>query len=185
MHRFHHRSDFSIRLAFNDRANNPVSLAEADFDFWFMTRPGARVFLAASRAGITNGCRILDDGSVLVILDDHHLPPGQIHADLKLHLVSHDHPDGANDINLRITVPVELTDSPCPAGHHDHAAPTDPIIVNVTIPANACDLVHHVTRRELDDAIKSITLDVPEAATEGDIDPIIRMFSLESSNVQP
>lgn len=197
MFRINHHSDFALRLVFSDADRLPVKMNGVDFDFWFSTKPGAAVFFAASRAGICNACEILDDGSVLVRFDSHRLQPGQLQADFAIHSDDESMPDGKNDIRLRPVIPVELTDSPFPnpscdrhgpkrpPHHHGPFPPDDPpglsasnpIIVNITIPLHRPDLSHHVTRDELETALKSFALSIDvNPADKADIDPILKMF---------
>ncbi len=188
MNRIPHRSDFKLRLAFSDADKLPVSMKGVDIDLWFSTKPGAAVFFAAVRSGICNGCEILDDGSLLVSFDDHRLAPGQLHADIAIHSDDESMPDGKNDIHLKPAIPLELTDSACSRPSHPFGKPCDsvqpggmqPILVNITIPMKRPNLSHHVTKDELDKAILGMaqTLEIPKEADEGDIRPIIEMYSI-------
>lgn len=182
MNRIPHRSDFKLRLAFNDADKAPVSMKNCDIDLWFSTRPGAPVFFAACRSGICNNCELLDDGSLLVIFDDHRLQPGQLNAQIAIHSDDEAMPDGKNDIHLKPAIPVELTDQLCSRPGRPSAAQSQigqPILVNITIPMRRPNLSHHVTRDEMEKAIAgmSSTLKIPETAEEADIQPIISMFA--------
>ncbi|MCM1522787.1 MAG: hypothetical protein NC039_09080 [Muribaculaceae bacterium] len=167
MNRIPHRSDFTIRFAFSDADSLPVSMKAVDFEMWFMTKPGAGVFMAAQRLGICTGCEILTDGSVLVRFDDHHLPPGQLACDIAIHSDDENMPDGKRDIRVRPVIPVELTEGTLPGTCHRPraAAPSPggegwggaaPILVNVKIPFSRPVLSRHITKSELDDAIMQL-----------------------------
>ena len=161
MNRITHRSDFLIRFAFSDADKFPVSMKGVDFEAWFMTRPGDSVFMAACRVGICRNCEILDDGSLLVRFDDHHLPPGQLSADFSIHSDDEAMPDGKRDIRIRPVIPVELVEGTLPGSclrPHGHPGPDgdNPILVNVTIPMHRPNLSRHVTQDELDKAVQSI-----------------------------
>lgn len=186
MNRIPHRSDFRIRLAFSDADRLPVSMAGVDIDLWFSTRPGAPVFFAGCRSGVCNSCEILDDGSLLVMFDDHRLAPGQISADFAIHSDDESMPDGKRDIHIKPPIPIELTDSTCSRPSRPGIPQKDtgqPILVNVTIPISRPNLSHHVTRDELQKALKGMaaTLDVPKIAGDDEISPIISIFSATDS----
>lgn len=163
MNRIAHKSDFLIRFAFSDADRLPVSMKGVDFEAWFSTRPGAPVFMAAQRLGITTNCEILDDGSMLVRFDDHHLAPGQLAADFAIHSDDEAMPDGKRDIRIRPAIPVELVEGTMPGSCRrqniafdiDHSRP-EPILVNVTIPLHRPDLSRHVTHDELQAAVKAL-----------------------------
>lgn len=197
MNRIAHKSDFLIRFAFSDADRLPVSMKGVDFEAWFMTRPGATVFMAAQRLGITTNCEILDDGSLLVRFDDHHLPPGQLAADFAIHSDDEAMPDGKRDIRIRPVIPVELVEGTLPGScrHPGQAFDIDnhsrePILVNVTIPLHRPDLSRHVTHDELQKAVSALQKSIDEirpcdmtVATDEEIKSIYEIFSTE--NIKP
>lgn len=161
MNRIPHKSDFTIRFAFSDADSLPVSMKAVDFEMWFMTKPGAGVFMAAQRLGICTYCEILTDGSVLVRFDDHHLPPGQLTCDIAIHSDDENMPDGKRDIRIRPVIPVELTEGTLPGSchrppSHEGREGEGLILVNVKIPFSRPVLSRHITKTELDDAIMQL-----------------------------
>lgn len=158
MNRIPHKSEFNIRFAFSDTDSLPVSMKGVDFEMWFMTKPGAGVFMAAQRLGICTFCEILDDGSVLVRFDDHHLAPGQLTCDISIHSDDENMPDGKRDIRIKPALPVELVEGVMPGTCHRLPPKVDggPILVNVRIPFSRPVLSRHVTKTELDDAISQL-----------------------------
>ncbi len=175
MQRISHNTDLSLRLVFSDADNAPVQMNDVDFDMWFTTRSGAEPFLAACRSGIYLNCEILPDCSVMVHLDNHRLKPGIIKAQMTIHTDSEVMPDGCHDIRINQTIPVELIESHCTHHGHNHT-PQAPIIVNVTLPLHRPNLTHHVTQKELDDALKGLNVNL--SAKDADIKEIIALYDI-------
>lgn len=174
MHRIPHNTDLSIRLVFSDADNAPVQMNGVDFDIWFTTRAGTEAFLAACHSGIYLNCEILPDCSILVHLDNHRLAPGTLRTQIIIHADSEVMPDGCHDIRLSQNLPVELVDSHCMHHGHNHA-PQAPVIVNITLPLHRPNLTHHITQKELDDALKGFNINL--AAKDDDIAEIIAIYS--------
>lgn len=196
MNRIPHRSDFLIRFAFSDADKLPVSMKGVDFEAWFVSRPGAGVFMAAQRLGMTTNCEILDDGSLLIRFDDHHLPPGQLKADFSIHSDDEAMPDGKRDIRIRPVIPVELVEGTLPGSclHHPSTGGMQQdggnlILVNVSIPLHRPDLSRHVTHDELQKAVAGIQKQINgikpcdmSIASDDEIKDITDIFSASCLN---
>ena len=174
MQRIPHNTDLSLRLVFSDADNSPVPMKDVDFEMWFSTRPGTEAYLAACRSGISLNCSILDDCSVLVSLDNHRLPPGLLKTQITIHADSEIMPDGCHDIRVSPNIPVELVDSHCLRHSHSHT-PQAPVLVNVTLPLHRPNLTHHITQKELDEALKGFNINL--SAKDDDIAEIIALYS--------
>lgn len=151
-------------------------MKDAEFDIWLFTKPGSDPYLAACRNGICYSCEILPDGSLLINIDNHCMPPGELKAKITIHADSETMHDGCHDIRLTPKIPVELIDSHCVHHCHSHT-PQTPIIVNVSLPMHRPCLGHHVTQKELDNAINGIYGII--GADDTDIEDIIAMFNLD------
>lgn len=187
MNRINSRQDFSIRLVFSDPEGRPLSMKDADFDLWFSTRQDGPVYFAAQRSAVCNNCRILDDGSVLVSLDNHRLPPGQLHTSLILHVDSHDMPDGVQDIHLSPVIPVEIIDGPAcphrPAGSGHHQTDNKIILVNIKVNLRHVDLRRHVTQTEINDIVAALNRKIDsitpcDMTVSDSIDDITSLFQI-------
>lgn len=185
MNRLPYRSDFRLRLAFSDADSLPVSMKGVDVDLWFTTKAGGSVYLAAARSGIYNRCSVLDDGSLLVMFDDHGLQPGQLKAEIAIHADDEALPDGRRDIHLKPVIPIELTDSSCsrPLSGNHTVSDSQPILVNIRLPYSRPDLSHHITQAELENALKALREQINDSgcnlspATEQEIEAIADIFS--------
>lgn len=176
MNRIHFKSDFKLRLAFSDADGEPIPMNDLDFDFWFFTKSGSQSYLVARQGSACRRCRILEDGSVLALFDAHSLQPGQLLCDFTIHACDSDLPDASNEINVAPVIPLELVETRCNShGLHPSVPDTmQPILVNISIPLHRPMLQHHVTRKELMDAINAHIIDV--TASDDAFAPLLTIF---------
>lgn len=182
----------------------PVSMKGVDLDIWLSTKTGAPSFFASVRDNACLNCHVLEDGSVLVDVAGHRLPPGRLRANIAVlsNAEGHHHHHGPAT-SVTPNVPVELTESSCT--HNTSSCDPDcgaPIIVTVQFPLHRPSFTHHITKAEMDQAIQSainssghvsedqvkdaITQALGEfdcCATDEDISDITSLFDFPGKNI--
>lgn len=190
MFRKNFKDNFALRFIFEDIDSIPVSLKDIDVDFWISTRSNAPAFSAFVRKKAAFNAKTLDDGSIIVFVSNHRLPPGKVKAsvnviaealctDNKRNEHHHHHGKCPEFITIEPNVPLELVDSNVIHSCADHNQGNEPIIVKCRFNVSRPQLQQHVTRNELNKALEEALKDIGvEPAESEDISDILKLFDV-------
>lgn len=193
------KQKFKLRFFFEDIDGMPVDLKDFGVDFWLSTRSSAGAFSAFLRKRNSLNTVMLDDGSVIVNVHGHSLPPGKLKAVVNvLAEIVKENPDGdgcrhdgphreqkpyqelkpsQEAITFSPDVPVEIVD-PHLSGSCGRFNPDEPIPVHVRFNMRRPQLSRHITFADMERAIDQ-AMDAIDIASQEDIDEIINKFKID------
>ncbi len=100
--RVNYRNDFTLTLSIADINSQQLSWADTDFTASFFTATAASPYSASCHNGQYSNCRVLDDGNLQVVFDNHSLRPGALRADITLYLPDDTFPDGTRRVSVQV-----------------------------------------------------------------------------------
>lgn len=191
MQRIPFNSNFNLKFEFLDLDGLPVSVKEADLDFFISTRPTTPPFKAYIIGENSSRALRLEDGSVLVPVPGNSLKPGKMKAvvNVKASLDHGRHGHHQQEVFvLHPEVPAELIepDGYAPDHFHGHGFmhfnQDKPVVVRCVFNFRNLRLARHVTMGEMKAAIKDAVDNLPASgavpADQSVIDDILSKFKV-------
>lgn len=100
--RVNYRNDFTLTLSIADVNSQHLSWADTDFTAVFFSDSATTSYSASCHNGKYTNCRVLDNGDLQVVFDNHSLRPGALRADIILFLPDPTFSDGTRRLNIPV-----------------------------------------------------------------------------------
>lgn len=98
--KINNKSDFDFILRLVDADGNPVGWVEANWELSLYTTSKTFAYNASYAYGEKNNCAKTEDGNILIVVDGHEFPIGELLADFAVDIPDTRFPDGSRHVSV-------------------------------------------------------------------------------------